>query len=166
LLHDYGYWKAEVQAKLNHHEQTQQVNVEFHIVAGEVALVGTLTVLGDPDLSAAEAIEICKLRPGMRVRGNLLQHAVTRLRKRYVKEHRLSAQLSAGVRSFIQRATGWTTPLRSNADRWWTFAPRVWALSRAKLKLYVPVYEEHAVDEICSTKAGAIYANICKGRGS
>jgi len=147
LLHDYGYWKAEVQAKLNHHEQTQQVNVEFHIVAGEVALVGTLTVLGDPDLSAAEAIEICKLRPGMRVRGNLLQHAVTRLRKRYVKEHRLSAQLSAGVPIFHPESNRVDYTIKVERGPVVDIRAEGMALSRAKLKLYVPVYEEHAVDE-------------------
>ena len=29
LLHDHGYWKAGSAGKLNRHEQTQQVDVEF-----------------------------------------------------------------------------------------------------------------------------------------
>ncbi|MGA3126044.1 MAG: POTRA domain-containing protein [Candidatus Korobacteraceae bacterium] len=147
LLHDNGYWKAQVEAKLDRHEQTQQVDVEFHIAAGEVAHVGTLTVLGDPDLSAAEAEDICKLRPGTRVRGNLLQHAVARLRKRYVKQHRLSAQLSAGVPIFHAESN--TVDYTFKVERGPVVDIRAegMELSRAKLKRYVPVYEEHAVDE-------------------
>ena len=42
-------------------------------MAGDAARVGELTVQGDPELFAEEAEAICKLRPGTRVRGDLLQ---------------------------------------------------------------------------------------------
>ena len=100
LLHDHGYWKARVGADLDFHDDTQQVDVEFQVLPGAVAQVGKLTVVGDPGLSAEETAEICKVRPGARVRGDLLQRALARLRKRYVKQRRLRAQLTASVPVF------------------------------------------------------------------
>jgi outer membrane protein assembly complex protein YaeT len=147
LLHDDGYWTAKVDAKLTRHEDTQQMDVGFVVVAGPPAKVGKLTVTGDPDLTAAEAAVLCKLQPGTRVRGELLQRAVGRLRKRYGKQHRLRAQLSAGVPVFhpenktvdytIEVERGPVVDIRAEGFN----------LSRGKLKRYVPVWEEHAVDE-------------------
>jgi outer membrane protein assembly complex protein YaeT len=147
LLHDHGYWKARVSADLSFHENTQQVDVEFQVAAGDVAQVGTLTVQGDPGLSADMAAEICKMRPGTRVRGDLLQHAVARLRKRYVKQHRLRAQLTAAVPVFHPESN--TVDYTFEVERGPVVDIRAegMALSRAKLRRYVPVYEEHAVDE-------------------
>jgi len=100
LMHDHGYWKAEVHAHPNRHEDTQQVDVEFQVTAGEPAHVGHLTVTGDPGLKDDEAAAICRMAPGKRVKGDLLPRAVTRLRRRYVKQQRLRAQITAGVPVF------------------------------------------------------------------
>jgi len=147
LLHQHGYWRAQVVAKLTHHEETQQVDVEFQLAAGEVARMGKLTVTGDAELSPAAAVEICRLHPGMRVREDLMEHALARLRKRYVKQGRLRAQLTAGLPLFqaesntvdysITVEAGPVVEIRAEGAR----------LSRSTLKRYVPVYEEHAVDE-------------------
>jgi len=147
LLHENGYWQARVAAKLLRHEDTQIVDVEFQVNAGERARIGKLTVSGDPGLSGEEAVEICKMRPGTLVRGNLLQRALTRLRKRYVKQDRLKAQLTAGMPVF--HADSNTVDYVIKVDRGPVVDVRVEGvkLSRSKLKRYVPVFEEHAVDE-------------------
>jgi outer membrane protein assembly complex protein YaeT len=147
LLHDHGYWNAQVGAVLHRHEDTQQMDVEFHVKAGEAARVGKLTVRGDPDLSIQEAVAICRMQQGKRVRGDLLQRAVARLRKRYVKQHRLRAQLTTGVPVF--HADSNTVDYAFDVERGPVVDIRAegMPLSRGKLKRYVPVYEEHAVDE-------------------
>jgi outer membrane protein insertion porin family len=147
LLHDHGYWKAQVGAKLHRIDETQQINVELQVQAGDAARVGKLTVAGDKELSSEDAIEICKMRPGTRVRGDLLQRAVARLRKRYVKQRRLKAQLTAGIPVFHPESN--TVDYTIEVDRGPVLDIRAEGvkLSRSKLKRYVPVYEEHAVDE-------------------
>jgi len=165
LLHDHGYWKARVSADLDFHDDTQQVDVEFQVVPGEVALVGKLAVEGDPGLSAEEAAAICKMRPGARVRGDLLQRAVARLRKRYVKQRRLRAQLTASVPVFhpenntvdytFEVERGPVVDIRSEGM----------PLSRAKLKRYVPVYEEHAVDEDLLNEGRRNLRDYLQGQG-
>jgi len=147
LMHDNGFWRAEVSAVLHRRVSTQQIDIEFQVKGGEPARVGTLTVTGDPQLTAEEAVKICRLHQGQRVRGNLLQRAVSRLRKRYVKQRRLRAQLHAGVPVFHPESN--TVDFSFTVDR----GPVVdihaegAALSRGKMKRLIPVYEEHAVDE-------------------
>jgi outer membrane protein insertion porin family len=147
LMHDSGYWTAKVDAKLSPHPDTQQMDVLLVVTAGVAARVGKLGVSGDPGLPEAEAAEICKMQPGIRVRGDLLVRAVARLRKRYVKQRRLRAQLSAGVPVFHPESN--TVDYTIVLDPGPVVDIRVEGvhLSRGKLKRYVPVWEEHAVDE-------------------
>ena len=147
LMHDHGYWKAEVHAHLTRHEDTQQVDVEFQIKPGDQAHVGRLSVSGDPALKDDEAAAICRMAPGRRVKGDLLPRAVNRLRRRYVRQHRLRAQITAGVPVFhpdtnavdysFQIERGPVVDVRAEGTD----------LNPRKLRHLVPVYEEHAVDE-------------------
>jgi outer membrane protein assembly complex protein YaeT len=147
LLHDSGYWKSQVGAKLYRHEDTQQIDVEFQVTPGEVARVGKLTVKGDRSLSAEEAVQICRMQPGTRASGDRLQHAITRLRKRYLNQQRLRAQITAEVPVFHPENN--TVDYTFQVERGPVLDIRAegMALSRSKLKRYVPVYEESAVDE-------------------
>jgi outer membrane protein insertion porin family len=165
LLHDHGYWKAQVGATLHRREDTQQVDVEFQVNAGEAARVGKLTVHGDPSLSAEEAVEICRMQPGKRVRGDLLQRAVARLRKRYVKQRRLRAQLTAGVPLFRPESN--TVDYTFTVERGPVLDIRAegMSLSRSKLKRYVPVYEEHAVDEDLLNEGRRNLRDYLQGQG-
>jgi outer membrane protein insertion porin family len=165
LLHDHGYWMAQVGAKLDRHEDTQQVDVQFQVVAGVPARVGELTVTGDPGLSAAEAVGICRMQPGTRVRGELLQRAVARLRKRYVQQRRLRAQLSAGVPVFHPESN--TVDYSFEVERGPVVDIRVEGipLSHGKLKRYVPVWEEHAVDEDLLNEGRRNLRDYLQGQG-
>jgi outer membrane protein assembly complex protein YaeT len=146
LLREHGYWQAQVKATLHRHEETQQVDVEFDVKAGVAARVGKLTLQGTPGLSTEEVEAICKMRPGTRVRGDLLQRAVERLRKSYAKQRRLKAQITLGVPVF--NAASNTVDYTFDVERGPVLDIRTEgvSLSRGKLKRYVPVYQEHAVD--------------------
>ncbi|HVJ05557.1 MAG TPA: outer membrane protein assembly factor BamA [Candidatus Saccharimonadales bacterium] len=165
LLHDNGYWKAEVGAALHRHEQAQQVDVEFQVKAGAAANVGKLTVKGDPTLTAEEAAEICKMRPGTRVRGDLLQRAVTRLRKRYTKQRRFKAQLINAVPVYHPETN--TVDFSFEVDRGPVLDVRAegMKLSSGKLKRLVPVYEENAVDEDLLNEGRRNLRDYLQGQG-
>jgi len=165
LMQDNGYWRTEVDAKLNRHQDTQQVDVEFQVKPGEVARVGKLTVQGDPTLSADDALAICRMQPGKRVRGDLLQKAVARLRKRFIKQKRLRAQLTVGVPVFHAESN--TVDYTFEVER----GPVVdiqaegVSLSRGKLKHLIPVYEEHAVDEDLLNEGRRNLRDYLQGQG-
>lgn len=165
LMHDNGYWKAEIGSKLTRHEDTQQVDVEFQIKAGEPSRVGKLAVTGDPELTSDAAVSVCRMQPGRRVRGDLLQKAVARLRKRYVKQHRLRTQLTAGLPVFHPENN--TVDYTFEVER----GPVVdihaegVSLRHGKLKKLVPVYEEHAVDEDLLNEGRRNIRDYLQGQG-
>jgi outer membrane protein insertion porin family len=165
LLHDHGYWNAQVGATLHRYQDTTQVDVEFQVRAGEAARVGRLTVQGDPNLSAEQAEELCRMEPGKRVRGDLLQRAVARLRKRYVKQRRLRAQLTVGVPVFHPENN--TVDYAFEVERGPVLDIRAEgiSLSRSKLKRYVPVYEENAVDEDLLNEGRRNLRDYLQGQG-
>jgi outer membrane protein insertion porin family len=147
LMHDAGYWMASVDAELLHHEQTQQVDVEYQIVPGPRARVGKLTVTGDSTLSPEKAESVCGIHPGKKVRAKLLQRALSRLRKRYVKERRLRAQFTAERPVFHPESNTVDYSIAVEPGPEVEISVEGFKLSRGKLKRYVPVWEEHAVDE-------------------
>lgn len=165
LLHEHGYWQAQVGATIYRHEEVQQVDVEFEVTAGEAARVGKLTMKGSAGLTAEEAEELCKMRPGMRVRGDLLQHAVERLRKKYVKQRRLKARLTVGVPVF--HAENNTVDYTFDVVRGPVLDIRAegMSLSRSKLERYVPVYEENAVDEDLLNEGRRNLRDYLQGQG-
>ena len=165
LMHDNGYWKAEVDTKLTRHQETQQVDVEFQVRPGELAHVGKLSVHGDPTLTSEQAVAICRMQPGRKVRGDLLQKAVARLRKRYVKQHRLRAQLTAGVPVFRPESN--SVDYSFEVDRGPVVDIRVEGipLSHGKLKSLIPVYEEHAVDEDLLNEGRRNIRDYLQGQG-
>ncbi len=87
-------------AKLERHDETQQVDVEFHVAAGMPARVGKLTMTGDPALTSAEAVAICRLRPGARVRGTRCSAPWPGCESDICSQRRLAAQLTAGLPVF------------------------------------------------------------------
>jgi outer membrane protein insertion porin family len=147
LLHDSGYWSAQVGAKLARHDDTQQVDVQFEVKAGVPARVGKLTVTGDAGLPAADAVAICRMQPGARVRRDMLQRAVARLRKRYMQQHRLEAQLTAEAPLFHPESNTVDYAIAVEPGPVVEIRVEGMKLSRNTLKRYVPVWEEHAVDE-------------------
>jgi outer membrane protein insertion porin family len=165
LLQGDGYWTARVDAKPDRHVETQQVDVQFLVRAGTPARVGKLTVTGDPELSAAAAMAICRLQPGARVRRNAVQRAVARLRKRYTQQHRLGAQLTAAAPVFnpenntvnysIQVQLGPVVDVRVEGLK----------LSREIVRRYVPVWEEHAVDEDLLNEGKRNLRDYLQGQG-
>ena len=99
------------------------------------------------------------------MRGDLLQRAVARLRKRYVKQRRLRAQLTAGVPVFHPESN--TVDYTFEVERGPVVDIRAegMQLSRGKLKRYVPVYEEHAVDEDLLNEGRRNLRDYLQGQG-
>jgi len=147
LLADSGYYHAVITVNQEQHPETQQVNIHFSITPGAVARVGQIIVSGSPGLSDEEIVRISKLRSGDPVSTEHVTRALTRLRKQYSKNSRLEAQISVVDRRYHEDTNRLDYVFRivrgpvvnvivSGAD-----------VSKSKLRRYIPVYEEHAVDD-------------------
>ncbi len=147
LLADNGYYHSEITVDEEQKAQAQQINIHFSVTPGAVARVGRISVSGSPGLSDEEIARISKLRPGDPVSTDHVTRALSRLRKEYAKNDRLEAQISVVDRRYHADTNRLDYVFRivrgpvvnvvvSGAD-----------ISKSKLRRYIPVYEEHAVDD-------------------
>ncbi len=140
----------KVQRGMERMKQLMEENgyyVHFHVTPGPLARIGNITVQGTPGYSIAEIKSIAHFHPGDHVSRAGVTKALQRLRKRYQKNRRLEAQVS-----IIDRVYHPETSLVDyvfKIERGPTVDVRVEgaSLSSGKLKRFVPVYEENAVDE-------------------
>jgi outer membrane protein insertion porin family len=147
LMQENGYYRARVSAESTSNAATQQVNILFHIAAGEPAHVGEVKVKGHSAFSADQVQEIAHMRSGERVTAARITNSLQRLRKKFQKQQRVLAQVSIA---------GQTYHSESNAvDYEYLIEPGpvviVYAqgfhIGRGTLRRQVPIYEENAVDD-------------------
>ena len=147
LMRQNGFYKSEVAVEQTEHPETQLTDLHFKVTPGEPAHIGQLLVEGDAGYSPEEVARIADLDPGHTVNQERVTKALQRLRSRYTKQGRLESQVSLIDRQYhpdtnlldytlkIQR--GPTVDIHLDGA----------SISRGKLKKYVPVYEENAVDD-------------------
>ena len=146
LMEDNGFYKSTTTYQEETQPANQQVNIHLQVTPGAPARVGQITLTGDSKLALPEVEEDAHLHPGDRVTAEHIRGAVDRLRNKYRKQSRYTAQVSMVDRVY-------------NADRNtvdYTFhvepgpiveiAVEGAKISRRVLKERIPVYEENAVE--------------------
>ncbi len=146
VLMENGYYRAAITVEARPHSELQRMDLNFKVAPGEPASVGSIKLSGNPGLSESEIISISKLAPGKTVTAERVTKGLQRLRKRYSKDNRLEAQISL-ERQY--HADSNTLDYLLKIERGPTVDIKVAGadISKGKLKKYVPVYEEHAVDD-------------------
>ena len=142
-----GFYQATIAPEYTKHPETQQIEFNFRVSAGQQAKVGKVTVNGAPGTTAEQVMDIAHLHPGKDASSQRTDSALQRLRKHFQKQDHLEAQVSLTDRTFHADT--------NTLDYAFTIRPgpevdiRVEgaSVSRGVLKKYIPVYEERAVDE-------------------
>ncbi len=147
LLADNGYYHAEITVNQEQHADTQQVNIHFSVTPGAVARVGQIVVSGSPGMSDDEIARISKLRAGDAVSTEHVTRALTRLRKQYAKNGRLEAQISVVDRRYHEDTNRLDYVFRIVRGPVVNVVVAGAVVSKSKMRRYIPVYEEHAVDD-------------------
>lgn len=147
VMQDFGFYETQITYTEIPHPETQQMDIAFNMTAGPVARIGKVIVNGDAGMSPDEVAKNGKLKAGKPARNNVVPRALQRLRKKYTKQQRLEAQIAVVDRKWnpdantidytfdIQR--GPVVDIRTEGAK----------ISRGRLRRYVPVYEENAVDD-------------------
>lgn len=147
VLSDNGYYQAEVTYTETQHDDAQLVDVLFHVRSGPLARVGEISVEPGSGYTAKQIVDISKLKPGKPVTASSLSTGLAKLRNKLTKEDHLEAQISLMDRTFNQQTN--TLDYDFKIER----GPQVkvsvvgMKIRRGKLKKYVPIFEEHAVDD-------------------
>jgi outer membrane protein insertion porin family len=142
-----GYYRAQVTATEQRHPETQRIDVMFHVVPGIPARISEIAVEGDPGISAGDVRAISKLHPGDTVSMPKVTAGVQRLRKYYSKKDRLEAQIAVVDRSYHADSNTLNYTLRIVRGPTVDVHVEGASISKGKLRKFVPIYEEHAVDD-------------------
>ncbi len=165
LMQENGYYRAGVTAESASNVATQQINVLFHITAGEPAHVGEVTVTGHSTFSKSQVEDIARMHPGERITAARITNSLQRLRKKFQKQHRVLAQVSIAEQKYH--------PQSNSVDYSYLLEPGpvviIYALgfpiSRSILKKEIPVYEENAADEDLLNEGKSNLLDYLQSRG-
>ena len=146
LLEDSGYYQAQVTYQEFPDSALQQMNVKFQVVPGSITHVGRVTLTGDPDVVLDDIEYIADIHPGDKVRKGQIQRALHRLRKRFQKGRRLTAQVGI-THSYVvaNNTVDYTIEVRRGPEV--DITAEGTKLTRGQLKRSIPIFQEGAVDE-------------------
>jgi len=165
IMQENGFYKSNVTATPKYELESQQVFISFLIQPGDQATVGAVKITGKPGFSAGQVQDIAKMHSGDLVTVARVSNALDRLRKKFVKQDRLLAQVAIADRTF--------RPDKNVVDFTFSFEPgpkvqiltEGYKVGRSVLKRNVPVYEENAVDEDLLNEGRRNLLNYMQGLG-
>jgi outer membrane protein insertion porin family len=148
LMSDNGFYRASVTYEEHAHPDTDQMDILFRISPGPPASVGVVTVNGETGgYSKGQIEDIAKMHTGDRVTADRVTNSLQRIRKKYLKQKRLLAQVSIADRVYV--------PDTNKVDYTFLIAPgptveiqvEGFKIRQSVLRKRVPVYEENALDD-------------------
>jgi outer membrane protein insertion porin family len=147
LMQENGYYRARVTAESSSIVDTQQVNILFHIAAGEAAHISDVIVAGHSAFSQTQVEDIAAMHRGDRITAAHVTSSLQRLRKKLQKQQRVLAQVLIAEQKYH--------PESNAVDYTYLIEPgpvviiyaQGFHISRGVLKKEIPVYEENAVDD-------------------
>ena len=151
LMETNGLFRSQIQPFLTYGNAYQQVNIRFDVTSGPRAHFTTPVLLGDVKLDPQRILKATKFRrwilntwkPMTETR---VQRGLNSVRLLYQRENRLEARVSLESMKYDPATDTALPTLRIEAG------PKILVnaigakISQSKLQRYVPVFEEHSVD--------------------
>ena len=147
LMQENGYYRARVTADTKPKAATQQVDITFHVVAGEAAHVGEVKVTGTANLSAEQIRDIAHMQPGERVTAARVSNSLRHLRKKFQKQQRVLSQVSIAQQQYRPASNSVDYTFQIDRGPVVLISVQGFHVSRGVLKHEIPVYEENAIDD-------------------
>ena len=147
LMSDNGFYRASLTHDEHPHPETNQMDILFKVSPGAAAQVGVISLKGDAVYSKGQIEDIARMHTGDRVTTDRISNALQRIRKKYLKQKRLLAQVSIAERTY--------RPETNKVDYTFLIDPgpivdigvEGFKIRQSILKKRVPVYEENALDD-------------------
>ena len=147
LMSDNGFYRASTTFEEHSHPETNQMDVLFRIAPGVPAQVGQVNVSGDAGYSQGQIQDIAKMHPGDRVTAARVTNALQRIRKKYLKQKRLLAQVSVASRIYVPETNKVDYTFLIDPGPTVDIAVEGYKIRQGVLRKKVPVYEENALDD-------------------
>jgi outer membrane protein assembly complex protein YaeT len=152
LLEANGLYRGTIHPVFHWEEEYQQVNLRFEIDSGSRARFAMPVLIGDIKMDPSRILTATKFRRWLihtwkPVTQTRVRQGMDGVRNLYQKDHRLEAKISLDSMKYNPEEKSATPTLHIDAG------PRIdirtigMKMSDKKLQRYVPVFEEHAVDD-------------------
>lgn len=165
LMEDNGFYKSSTAYQEETQPINQQVNLHLQVTPGAAARVGKITLTGDSKLALPEVEEDAHLHPGDRVTSEHIRSALERLRNRYRKHSRYTAQVSMVDRAYNSARNTVDYTLHIEPGPIVQIAVEGAKISRRVMKERIPVYEENAVEDDLLNEGRLNLADYMQSRG-
>ena len=142
LMSDNGFYRATLSFEEHPHPETDQMDVIFRITAGAPAQVGQIEIMGDSGYSRGQIEDIAKMHSGDRVTSDRVSNALQRIRKKYLKQKRLLAQVSVANRIYLTESNKVDYTFLIDPGPSVDIAVEGFKIRQSVLRKKVPVYEE------------------------
>jgi outer membrane protein assembly complex protein YaeT len=146
LMSDNGFYRASLTHE-EHPHPTSQMDILFRVTPGAAAQVGVVTVKGEAGYSKGQIEDIARVHPGDRVTSDRITNALQRIRKKYLKQNRLLAQVSVSERIYRADVNKVDYTFLIDPGPSVEIAVEGFKIRQSVLKKRVPVYEENALDD-------------------
>jgi outer membrane protein insertion porin family len=147
MLQQQGYFESVLSADSQVDVAGSQVNVTYTVSIGPQARVGQITLEGaDAGLTLEEFRKKAKLKKGSKVTRDTTSNALDRLRKVYQKRDRLEATVSLQKETYDPPRKELDMHFHANQGPEVKVAVEGAKISKSRLHLLVPIYEEGTID--------------------
>jgi outer membrane protein insertion porin family len=147
LMEDNGFYKSHTEYGEEPQPETQQVDIHLQITPGPPAHVGLIKLTGDTKRSLPEVEEDAHLHSGDRVTAEHLRSAVDRLRNKFRKQSRYTAQISIVDHTYNAARNTVDYTFHVEPGPIVEIAVEGAKVSNRVLKERIPVFEENAVED-------------------
>ena len=165
LMEDNGFYKSTTAYQEETLPASQQVNIHLQIAPGPAARVGQVKLTGASTLALPEVEEDAHLHPGDRVTAEHMRSALERLRNKYRRQSRYTAQISMVDRVYKPDRNTVDYTLRVEPGPMVQIAVEGTRISRRVLKERIPVYEENAIEDDLLNEGRLNLADYMQSRG-
>jgi outer membrane protein insertion porin family len=147
LMEENDFYRSSITHSEQRNLVTQQLEVTFHVHSGDPARVGNVNVNGKGLFSNGQVEDMVGLHPGDVVSAQKVSTGLERIRKQYQKHNRWLAQVSIAGKKYIPPTNKVDYTLAVESGPLVEIRAEGFHLSRGTMRRYVPVYEEHALDD-------------------
>jgi len=147
VMSDNGFYRSAVTHDEHPHPETSQMDVVFRVTPGSPATVGEITVTGTGAYSKGQVEDIAHMHPGDRVTADRVSSALQRIRKKYLKQNRLLAQVSIASRIYRPDTNKLDFTFLIEPGPNVDIAVEGFKVRKSAVRKRVPVYEENALDD-------------------
>jgi outer membrane protein insertion porin family len=147
ILQQQGFYESKISVKTTTDPSADQVNVVYSIDVGPQARIGQVLVEGtSTELTLEEFRKKSKLKAGSKVTRDSVSNALSRLRKQYQKQDHLEATVTLLKQTYVEARKQVDYDFRVNEGPEVKVTVEGANLSKSRLHLLVPIFEEGTID--------------------